>query len=148
MGAAGLVVLLAQAITEVRSDPAVSLVDAYWVGRQPWTGAGVALAIIGSTITVVGGTAAVWLAGGPWRRAGSAIALAVAAFWWFLAMLPTPRAVPCDHCSAPGPDPVAMAYSLPVAAALLLLLPAVVVGAIALLGPRDPRGIAPSSRTS
>ena len=65
--------------------------------------------------------------------------MAVAAFWWFLAMLPPPGGAFCGSCPPPGPDPVTMAYSQPEFAALLLLLPAAIVGVIALVGPRGGR---------
>jgi len=45
--AAGLVVLFAQALSEVLADPGLSLADGYWIGRLPWTAVGVDLAIIG-----------------------------------------------------------------------------------------------------
>ena len=135
--AAGLMVLFVQAVSEVLSDPSINLIDAYWIGRLPWTAVGVDLVIFGATIAVASGIVAVLLAGGRWKRAGSLVALAVATFWWFLAMLPPPQAVPCESCPPPGSDPVAMAYSLPESAALLLLLPALIVGAMALVGPRS-----------
>lgn len=137
--AAGLVVLFAQALSEVLADPGLSLVDGYSIGRLPWTAVGVDLAIIGATIAVVFGTATAWLAGGPVRRVVSALAVAVAAFWWFLAMLPPPQGGFCASCLPPGPDPLTMAYSQPETATLLLLLPAAVAGAVALSAPRTRR---------
>lgn len=130
--AAGLVVLLAQALSEVLAEPGLSLVDGYWIGRLPWTAVGVDLAVIGATIAVVFGTVTAWLAGGPIRRVVSALTLAVAAFWWFLAMLPPPQGAFCAYCPPPAPDPMTMAYSQPETAALFLLLPAAIAGAVAL----------------
>ena len=33
--AAGLIVLFVQALSEVRSDPSLTLIDGYWIGRLP-----------------------------------------------------------------------------------------------------------------
>jgi hypothetical protein len=137
--AAGLVVLFAQAQSEVLADPSLSLVDGYWVGRLPWTAVGVDLTILGATIAVVFGTLTAWLAGGLLRRVVTALSLAVAALLWVYAMLPPPRAVPCESCAAPGPNPLTMAYSLPQAAAVFLLIPAVIAAAVALSAPRTRR---------
>jgi hypothetical protein len=134
--AAGLVVLLVQASSEVLTDPGLSIVDGYWIGRLPWTAVGLDLAVVGATIAVVFGTLTAWLAGGVVRRVLTALALVVAACWWLLAMLPPPQGVPCTSCPPPGPDPITMAYSLPGAVALFLLVPAVIAGAVALGAPR------------
>ena len=136
---AGLVVLFVQAQSEVMADPGLSLVDGYWIGRLPWTAVGVDLAVVGATIAVVFGTLTAWIVGGPVRRIVTALALAVAALWWAYAMLPPPRAVPCESCAAPGLDPLTMAYSLPQAAAVFLLIPAVIAGPVALSAPRNRR---------
>jgi hypothetical protein len=133
---AGLVVLLVQALSEVLTDPALSIVDGYWIGRLPWTAVGVDLVVIGATLAVVSGTVTAWLAGGAIRRAVSAVASAVAACWWLLAMLPPPQGAFCASCPPPSPDPITMAYSLPGAVALFLLLPAVIAGAVGLGAPR------------
>ena len=37
VAAIGLVVLFAQAVSEVLAGPELSLVDGYWIGRPPWT---------------------------------------------------------------------------------------------------------------
>lgn len=128
----GLVVLFGQAFSEVLAAPGLSLVDGYWIGRLPWTSVGVTLAVIGATITVLFGTVTTWLAGGRIRRALSAVALLVAAFWWFVAMLPPRLGAFCASCPPPGPEPLTMAYSLPEMTAVLLLFPALVVGGLAL----------------
>ena len=137
--AAGLVVLFVQAQSEVLADPALTLVDGYWIGRLPWTAVGVDLTVIGATIVVVSGTVTAWLAGGLVRRIVTALALTVAALWWVYAMLPPPRAVPCESCAAPGPDPLTMAYSLPQAATVFLLIPAAIAAGVALSVPRTRR---------
>jgi hypothetical protein len=137
--AVGLVVLFGYALSEVLADPSLSLVDSYWIGRLPWTAVGVDLAVIGATVAVVFGTMTAWLAGGRIRRVVSALVLAVAAFWWFLAMLPPPQGVPCPSCPPPGPDPLTMAYSQPEAAVMFLLLPAAIAAAVALSARRTRR---------
>jgi hypothetical protein len=139
---AGLVVLFVQAQSEVLADPSLSLVDGYWVGRLPWTAVGVDLTVIGATIAVVLGTVTAWLAGGLLRRVVTTLALAVAALWWAYAMLPPPRAALCESCQASGPDPLTMAYSLPQAAAVFLLIPAAIAGTLALSAPRTRRSTA------
>lgn len=128
--AAGLITLLLQALSEVVANPALSLVDGYWMGRLPWTAVGVDLVVGGATVALVFGAATAWLAGGPVRRIASALAFVVGAFWWFLAMLPPPQGAFCASCPPPGPDPITMAYSLPEAVALFLLLPSAVAGAV------------------
>lgn len=145
---AGFVVLLVQALSETFAEPGLSLIDGYWVGRLPGTAVGVGLAVTGATIALVFGTATAWLAGGRVRRVVSALALAVAAFWWFLAILPPPQGAFCASCPPPGPDPMTMAYSQPELAALFLLLPAAMVGAVAIGAPRTrPSGVAGAAVT-
>lgn len=143
--AAGIVVVFAQALSEVLADPGLSLDDGYWIGRLPLMAVGVDLTVIGATVVAVFGTVTAWLAGGPIRRIVSTIALAVAAFWWFTAMLPPPQGALCATCPPPGPDPMTMAYSQPEAAAQFLLLPAAIAGAIALSAPRTRRGAGPGA---
>ena len=134
--ATGLVVLLVQALSETFAEPELSFIDGYWIGRLPGTAVGVDLAVFGATVALVFGTATAWLAGGRVRRVVSALALAVAACWWLLAMLPAPQGAFCASCPPPGPDPLTMAYSQPVLAVLFLLLPAAIVGAVAIGAPR------------
>ena len=143
---AGLVVLLAQALSEVLGDPGLSLVDGYWIGRLPWTAVGVDLAIVGATIAVAFGTLTAWLAGGAIRRVVSALAMAVGAFWWFLAMLPPAQGGFCASCPPPGPDPMTMAYSQPASAAAFLLFPAAIACAVALSAPRTSRSAVAGAR--
>jgi hypothetical protein len=139
---AGLAILFAQALSEVLTDPGLSIVDGYWIGRLPWTALGVDLAVVGATVAVVSGTLTAWLAGGVGRRVLTALALVVAACWWLLAMLPPPQGAFCASCPAPGPDPITMAYSQPEAAVLFLLLPAVIAGAVGLGAPRTRSAVA------
>jgi hypothetical protein len=135
---AGVALLLVRAWLEVLADPSLSLEDGYWIGRLPWTPIGIDLALIGATGAVVIGLLVAWLVGGAIRRVISGLAGAVAAFWWFLAMLPQPGGAFCATCAPPGPDPVTYAYSLPQLAIPWLLLPAVVIAIVA-LAPRRTR---------
>jgi hypothetical protein len=128
--AIGLAVFFVYALSEVMAHPELSLVDGYWIGRLPWTGIGEGLTVIGATVAVVLGTVTVWLGGNRWKRALVLVPLAVAGFFWFAAMLPFPDGAPCTDC-APVPDPFAYAYSLPASTMTFLLLPAVMVAALA-----------------
>ncbi len=145
--AAGLVMVFAQALSEVLADPGLSLADGYWIGRLPLMAVGVDLTVIGATVVAVFGTVTAWLAGGPIRRIVSTIALAVVAFWWFAAMLlfPYDRGTCVPACPPHGPDPIAVAYSAPAVAAQFLLLPAVIVGCVAIGVRRNRRGADPGA---
>lgn len=123
----GLSLLLVYAWVEVVNNPGITLADGYWIGRVPWTPAGIALVLAGSVIALVAG-AAVVAARGDWLRRFLIVpAFVLPVLWWAvgLGLLPFPR--------FRGPDPVTLAYSLPEGAALSLILPAIVVVALALL---------------
>lgn len=62
--ALGVVVLLAQSLSEVLTDPTLSLEDGYLIGRLPWTAVGVDLVVFGSSAALVAGVGAAWPAGG------------------------------------------------------------------------------------
>jgi hypothetical protein len=145
---AGLLVLLATSLNEITIDPRLSIVDGYWMGRLPWSAVGVDLAVIGATVAVVAGTVTSWGAGGRLRRVVAASALAVAAFWWFIAMMPMPGGAYCPTCAPRGPEPFTFAYSLPDTTMLFLLVPAFAVGLVALLGRRPTRVAARRRSTS
>jgi hypothetical protein len=130
---AGLVIVLGQSLSDALANPGWTLSDGYWLGRLPWMAVGVNLAIVGATIAAVSGALAAWLAGGGVRRIVSGAALLVAGFWWFVAMLPPPQGAYCETCPPPGPDPLTMAYAMPEAAGLFLLLTSLVIVAVALL---------------
>jgi hypothetical protein len=127
--------LLVLAWIEVLNNPGYSLVDAYWVGREPWTWFGIVLSLAGGVAGLVAGSVAIAVDGGWWRRFLVVPSVAVAVFWWSIALgvLPFPRFV--------GPDPVTFAYSLPSAAALLILMPAGLLATLCLTPPtqRAPR---------
>ena len=141
--AIGVVVLFAYALSEVLADPSLSLIDGYWIGRLPWTAVGIDLVVIGSTVAVVFGTLTAWIADGALRRLVSLLALAVAAFWWFIATLPFAGGAYCPSCPPPGPDPLTYAYSLPDSTLLFLVLPAAIAGAAALSERRPRRAASP-----
>src|SRR5437773_5793902 len=130
--ALGVSTLIVYAWVEVLNNPGYTLVDGYWVGRLPWTAAGIVMILVGSVAALVAAAAAIVTEGGWWRRILIVPAWAAALIWWSVAMgiLPFPR----FH----GPDPVTFAYSLPVTASLLLLLPAVVLAGVAITPRRQP----------
>ena len=134
-------VLILTAIAEVVRDPTLTLADGYWIGPLPWTPLGVGLVISGATVVVVFGAASAWLQKGVIRRAVTMLASALAACWWFVALLPPPQGAHCPDCLAPVPDPLTYAYSLPEVALAGLILPAMLIGAMALTAaPQRPRG--------
>ncbi len=137
----GVAILVGLAATEVAADPSLSLVDGYWAGRLPWTAVGVDLVVFGSTVAIVGGVVAAWL-GARWIVRASVIAtMLVAAFWWATALMPLPGGAPCTECAPRTADPIVYAYSLPEAAVVLLIVPAIVVTLVAIL--IRPRTVAP-----
>lgn len=127
----GLAVLLVNAWVEYLSDPGISLVDGYWIGRTPWTPIGVWLVIGGASLALAGATAAVAVRGDWLRRALVLPVLALPVLWWATALgaVRLPRYSP--------PDPVALAYSLPESAMLSLVLPALAAAVLALLPHRQ-----------
>jgi hypothetical protein len=128
----GVSTLIVYAWVEVLNNPGYTLVDGYWVGRLPWTAAGMVMILVGSVGALITAAMAIVVEGGWWRRILILPAWGAALIWWSVAMglLPFPR----FH----GPDPVTFAYSLPVTACLLLLLPAVVLAGVAITPRRQP----------
>jgi hypothetical protein len=139
---AGCAILLAAAIVELATGEAgMSLVDAYWIGRLPWTPIGVGMALFGATAAVVAGLPAAWLVGGRLARTvATAATLPVGLWWLFTPMIPVGGA-----CCGPRPayDPITLAYSLPESALLLVITPAL-ASAVALWLDR-PRRTAPAA---
>jgi hypothetical protein len=132
---AGAAILLVAAVVELATgQPGRNLVDAYWVGRLPWTPIGVGMVLFGATATVVVGSIASWLAAGWLRRVVSLGALLSTAFWW--AISPIIRYT--GGCCAPPPayDPITIAYSDPKSALVLVVVPAIIVAAVVLLPTR------------
>ena len=123
----GLAVLIVYAWVEYINNPGISLVDGYWIGRIPWTPAGVVLVLVGSVATQLAGGAIVLVLGHWMRRLLLIPVFMPPLAWWLtgLGLLPFPRFI--------GPDPVTLAYSLPQAAAVALILPALAVTGLALV---------------
>ena len=131
----GVSVLVGYAWVEYLNNPGISLVDGYWIGRVPWTPTGVMLILAGSVVTQIAG-AVIVLVLGDWMRRLLLVAVLVPPLaWWLtaLAVLPFPR--------FSGPDPVTLAYSLPQAAAVALVLPAVAVTMVALVPLQPDRSV-------
>jgi hypothetical protein len=136
----GVAVLFAQSVSEVRADPSISLGDAYWIGRLPWTPIGVGLAILGATLASLAGTTTALIAGGIVRRGVAILALLVAGFWWLVVLVPLVGmgGAACEPpCPRPTFDPVSMAYSLPEQTAMWLLLPALIAALLGLTSQRE-----------
>ncbi len=129
----GVAILLTAAWLEYLNNPGISIVDGYWIGRMPWTPIGVWLVIGGVSIGLLAATVAVALRGDWLRRVLIMPVLALPILWWATAMgiVPLPR--------YRAPDPVTLAYSLPEAAALSLILPALAAAVLALVSIRPDR---------
>ncbi|MGH2368683.1 MAG: hypothetical protein ACRDI2_10820, partial [Chloroflexota bacterium] len=105
----------------------ISVVDGYWIGREPWTSAGVIVVLAGSALALLAAAAAT-MARGDWvRRVLLIPVLAMPILWWMTAL----GAIPYPRFDAP--DPVTLAYSVPGGAAVALILPALGAAALALL---------------
>jgi len=119
-------ILLVYAWVEVLNHPGMTIVDGYWIGRLPWTPLGILITLAGAVLGLASGAIAIALEGGWWRRALIVPAVVASAAWWLtgLGVLPYPR----FH----GPDPVTFAYDLPVAATLLVLMPAALLATLCL----------------
>ena len=126
----GVSTLVVMAWIEVLNHPGYTLVDGYWVGRLPWTPAGIVMVIAGSVAALLAATSVILVEGGWWRRVLIVPAWAAAALWWSGAMGFYP--------GLQGPDPVTFAYSAPTTAGLLLLLPAVILASVAITPRRTP----------
>jgi hypothetical protein len=137
--AIGFIWLLAYMLAEAfLGDGQGSLVDAYWRGRLPWMGIAEALIVVGATACAVAGAASVMVEGGWVRRIVVVPPLIVVGLWWLLATaMSTMRAVPCNDCPAPAPDPWAYAYSAPQTALLFLIAPSAVIALLALVRERS-----------
>lgn len=122
-------ILLIYAWVEVLNNPGLSLVDGYDRGQTPWTPIGIVTSLAGAGIGLLAGSVAIAIEGGWWRRFLIVPALAAATLWWLTAL--GVIAIPRFH----GPDPVAFAYDLPSAAALLVLMPAALLAILALTPP-------------
>jgi len=109
----------------VNSSGMISIEEGYWRGRVPWTPLGVVLVIAGATGSLVAGIVAASIRGGWARRILLVPVLAMPVLWWFAVIFGYPRYQPID--------PVTFAYSLPIAAAIALIVPAVAMAALVFL---------------
>ncbi|HLA64980.1 MAG TPA: hypothetical protein VK600_00195 [Candidatus Saccharimonadales bacterium] len=64
----GVSTLVVMAWIEVLNHPDYTLVDGYWIGRLPWTPAGIVMALAGSVGALLAGALAILVEGGWWRR--------------------------------------------------------------------------------
>ena len=139
----GIGVLLAYATSEVLADRSLTLEDAYWIGRLPWTPIGVGLIVAGATTAVAVGAVTAVIDGGWIRRLVAIMAAGVAVFWWLVATVPLVGmgGAWCGQPSCPAPcfDVVTIAYSTPKMTVVWLLIPAVVAAAAALAPRPRPR---------
>jgi hypothetical protein len=123
----GLSVLVAYSWVEYLNNPGISIADGYWIGRIPWTPLGVVLVLAGTTASLLAGGGATLVRGDWVRRVLLVPVLAVPILWWLTAVgvIGFPQYVPVD--------PVAFAYSLPVPAVTMLVVPALAVAVLATL---------------
>lgn len=141
-------IVLVYAWVEVLNNPGISLVDGYWIGREPWITLGVTVSLVGAVAGLLGGSVTIAVEGGWWRRFLIVPIVAGAVLWWSIALgvLPFP-----DY---QAPDPVALAYTLPATVGLLVLMPAALLAAISITPRRAPppgiglRPVAPVSGTA
>jgi hypothetical protein len=143
--AIGLGGLLLLAWVEYLRIPGSSLVDGYWVGREPWTSLGLWAVLVGASVTLGVGVLVALLDGSWIRKLLALLTLVLPAYWWLAAVsvLPGPGVGgSTGRLPVQGWTPTSLAYSAPETTVLALLLPAVVAGALALA----PRRLRPSSR--
>lgn len=148
----GPAILLVYAWVDVLNNPGLTLVDGYWIGRTPWTPIGLVIALAGGVAGLLSGSLAIAIEGGWWRRLLAAGSVALATIWWALALT--------DHPNSPKyipADALRFAHALPVAAILMVLVPAALVATLALtprlagvprtrLRPVHPDGAPPAHR--
>lgn len=120
-------ILLVYAWVEVLNNPGLTLVDGYRIGRTPWTPIGLVIALAGGVAGLLSGSLAIAIEGGWWRRLLAAGSVAVATIWWALALTDIP-----DQPKYVPPDALRFAHTLPVAAILLVLMPAALIATLAL----------------
>lgn len=122
----GAILLLAVAVVEVATGPpGLSIVDAYWIGRLPWTPIGVGMVVFGASAAILSGSVAAWLRPRLVARLLSVPAVLAGALWWSFASI---GGYTGACCGGPAWDPLTAAYSSPQSALLLLALPALVLG--------------------
>ena len=134
--ALGVIGLVSYAVSEVLAHPGISLVDAFWIGRLPWTPIGVGLVVAGATAALIFSSPIVLLRGQVAVRALSLAGLGAGALWWLDALVlggPVSECAPPCIGGRPPSDVITIAYSSPHLAIALLLIPAITVSVVASL---------------
>lgn len=113
----GAAILLVYAWVEFLNNPGISLADGYWLGREPWTSAGVVIALAGAVLGALAGILVVLLRGDVVRWLLLLPLAGAATLWWVIALglLPFTGYAPID--------PIGFAYREPQTAAILLAVP-------------------------
>jgi hypothetical protein len=124
----GVAIVIVRSWVEYLNTPGITIVDGYWMGREPWSSMGVVPVLAGSALGTLAAGTLVMLRGDWLRRILSLAILAVPVIWWLIAL----GAIPVGPYYRP-PDPVTLAYSLPQQAAIMLLIPALAIAALAFL---------------
>lgn len=127
IGMAGLLVL---AWIEYLRHPGLSITAALAIRREPWATIADWCVLAGSLVALIAG-GMVTLAIGSWiRRILVLPVVALPAYWWLTALgaLPAPDFNP--------PDPIGLGRTLPLTAAITLLLPAALMAGLA-ISPRN-----------
>jgi hypothetical protein len=127
--------LLVYAWVEFLNKPGISLVDAYWIGREPWSSAGIIVALAGSVLAILAGAAVVLLRGDWVRWLLLLPLLAASVLWWAIALGFV------AYAGFAGPDPVGLAHGEPQTAAILLVVPPLAIAALAFLPMQPDRRI-------
>ncbi len=131
--AAGMAMLVIYSVAEAIANPGISVIDGYWRGQLPWMGIIEALIVGGASACLLVGAATIAVRGGWLRRWVALLPFGMAAFWWFLAWARAGiSGGACVLCPAPAFDPWAYAYSGPMLALQLLIVPAIVIVVLAL----------------
>jgi hypothetical protein len=119
-------IVLVYCWVEVLNHPGISLADGYAIGRTPWTPLGIVVALAGGVAGIAAGNVAIVIEGSWARRLVALAGTVAAAAWWATALGIFP------YAGFRGPDPVTLAYSLPVACLLLALAPAALLSILCL----------------
>ena len=135
--AAGLGGVLVASIQGMALVPGGTLLDGYDVGLLPWMDVGTWLIPIGGLLSSIAAAATIWLSrSGGIARSATIPALAAVAFWAFLAWLGmAPRNAVDGSVSSSGLQTVV--YSRPLDTVLFLLVPTIVLMAVAALARRS-----------
>jgi hypothetical protein len=136
---AGLAGLLVYSSAEAMANPGYSLADGYGLGRLPWMAIIELLVVGGAASCLLVGATTTLAFGGRLQRVLLLPPVVLAGMWWFLALA---RAGvgggACPQCPPPAFDPLTYAYSAPLLAFQLLILPALAVALLGLTVPPRP----------